>query len=103
MSIPKLPKNSGWQDLEYDLGLGAEGNARVGRILNEVCHVFHGHAEGVWRDHDKDAYASLIANEIREKRSLVRVLLNTDDRVVKMVTYRAVELLESEASGTNDR
>jgi len=92
---PPLPKNDGWTEIQYELGSDPKDNARLSRILNEACHVFHRHAEGVWKDHDKDAYAQLLAEEIRKRESLVGRLLNTDDRVVKMLTHRAIELIKN--------
>jgi hypothetical protein len=92
MPLPRLPKNDGWTEVAYDLGADPEDNARIGRILNEACHVFHHHAEGTWASHDKDAYASLLVEEIRKRPGLVGRLLATDDRVVKAITHRALEL-----------
>ena len=96
MARPKLPKNDGWTDVPYELGSDPEDNARISEILNEACHVFRHHAEGLWKSEDKDAYARLLMEEIRARPSLVGRLLNTDDRVVKMVTHRAIELLDAE-------
>lgn len=95
MSIEKLPRNNGWTDVDYDLGANRDDSARVSKILNEACHVFHHHASGVWASADKDAYASLLADEIERRPSLVGRLLKTDDRVVKTLTYRALELLDA--------
>jgi len=95
---PRLPKNDGWTDVQYELGSDPGDNARISRILNEACHVFRYHASGRWKSEDKDAYAKLLMVEIRARPSLVGRLLNTDDRVVKMVTHRAVELLKAEGS-----
>ena len=86
------PKNDGWTDVDYHLLEDPERNARLSAILNEACHVFLRHAEGVWKSHDKDAYAKLIAGEIKTTPSLIRKLLGTNDRVIKMLTYRAIEL-----------
>jgi hypothetical protein len=86
------PKNDGWKDVNYQLVDDPERNARLSAILNEACHVFRRHAEGVWKSHDKDAYARHIAAEIRITPSLIRKLLGTEDRVVRMLTHRAVEL-----------
>jgi hypothetical protein len=97
MAIKELPKNDGWTDVAYDLGVDAEDNARISRILNEACHVFHHHASGRWRSEDKDAYAALLVPEIDRRPSLVGRLLKTEDRVVKMVTHRALELIKSRA------
>jgi hypothetical protein len=94
MPIPTLPKNDGWTDPEYDLGNDAADSTRIGALLNEACHVFRFHAEGIWQEHDKDSYAGRLADEIRLRPGLVGRLLTTDDRVVKMLTYRAIEMLK---------
>ncbi len=94
MPLPELPKNDGWTDVEYDLGTDPADSARIGAVLNEACHVFRHHAEGTWVTHDKDAYASSLADEIRNRPGLVGRLLATNDRVVKMLTHRALELLK---------
>jgi hypothetical protein len=95
MTIEKLPKNDGWADVDYDLGSSPDDNARVSKILNEACHVFRHHASGVWTSDDKDAYAGLLVAEIDRRSSLVGRLLKTDDRVVKMITHRALELIDA--------
>ena len=88
--------NDGWQDLEYELTADPVANARLSKILNEACHVFHLHAEGVWASHDRDAYAEKLRIEIGQRPSLVRKLLALRDRVVRMLVYRAVELKKEE-------
>jgi hypothetical protein len=93
MTIPKLPMNDGWTDVEYDLGDPAD-NARVGAILNEACHVFRYHSGGTWATRDKEAYAQRLVGELRRRPGLAGRLLATEDRVVKMITYRALELLK---------
>jgi hypothetical protein len=92
------PKNDGWTDVDYHLIDDPERNARLSAILNEACHVFRKHAEGAWKSDDKDAYARLIAAEIDRMPSLIRKLLGTDDRVIKMLAYRAVELNKASSS-----
>lgn len=94
MPIGELPKNDGWDDVEYDFGPSSEDNARISAVLNEACHVFHCHAEGTWADSDKDTYARQLAKEISARPGLTGRLLNTNDRVVKSLTYRALELLQ---------
>jgi hypothetical protein len=101
MPIPKLPHNDGWTDIAYDLGADPVDSARVGAILNEACHVFRRHAEGTWKSNDRDAYARLLVPELQRRPGLAGRLLATDDRVVKMLTYRALELL-SEPDGHGD-
>lgn len=87
-------RNDGWTDIAYVLVDEPDLNARLSTILNEVCHVFHHHAGGTWQEHDKDRYATLLAKEIDLRPSLTRKLLALDDRVIQMVTYRAIELLK---------
>jgi hypothetical protein len=94
MPSTKLPTNDGWTDIAYELGVDPTDSARVGAILNEACHVFHRHPEGSWRVSDKDVYAARLVPEIQQRPGLVGQLLNTDDRVVKMLTHRALELLK---------
>jgi hypothetical protein len=98
MSLPRLPKNDGWTDQTYDLGDDPHDSARVGAILNEACHVFHYHAGGTWASHDKDVYARKLADEIRKRPGLAGRLLATDDRVVKMLTHRALELVAANSA-----
>ena len=94
------PRSDGWTKVNYDFGADPELNARLSEILNEGCHVFHLHAEGIWKSEDKDAYARLLAPEIAARPSLIRKLLGTGDRVVKMLTYRAIEINDEGASST---
>jgi hypothetical protein len=100
MPLPRLPRNDGRTDVAYDLGDNPEDSARVGGILNEACHVFHHHAEGTWATHDKDAYARLLVEEIRKRPGLAGRLLATDDRVVKILTHRALELMRAEPAAS---
>ena len=86
------PKNDGWRDVEYDFGVEPELNAKLGKILNEACHVFYYHGDGNWNTVYKDRYAQLIAAEFEASPSLIRKLLGTEDRVIKMIAYRAIEL-----------
>lgn len=86
------PKNDGWNDVEYEFCVEPELNAKLSHILNEACHVFYHHADGYWQSRDKDRYAQMLAPEIVHRPSLTKRLLGTGDRVVKMVTYRALEL-----------
>ncbi len=85
-------KNNGYADIEYNFGDDNELNSRLSDIINEACHVFYCHTEGKWKSEDKDAYSNLLANEIINNPFLVKKLLGTEDRVIKMLTYRAIEL-----------
>jgi hypothetical protein len=87
-------QNDGWTDVDYNFGQDEERNARISHVLNEACHVFRHHAEGVWASQDKDAYARLLIPEIQAHPSLIGQLNQLDDRVVKMVVYRAVEMMK---------
>lgn len=91
-------KNDGWTDIEYDFGLGQDAQERVNGILNEACHVFRHHAEGCWKSADKDSYAKLLMTEMLLNPGLSSRLLRCGDRVVKMITYRALEIIASVSS-----
>ncbi len=94
-------ENDGWSDEEYDFGHGPELDRAVEHILNEACHTFHHHASGVWASGHKETYARMLVPLIEQHPSLIGQLKQLDDRVVKMVLYRAVELAkEDEALGT---
>jgi len=93
MSLSNLPRNDGWTDVAYELGTDPVENTRIGAILNEACHVFRHHAEGTWKRVDKDLYARRLVPELKARPALVGRLLRTQDRVVKMLTYRAIEIL----------
>ncbi|HEX2881990.1 MAG TPA: hypothetical protein VHO25_20870 [Polyangiaceae bacterium] len=97
MAHDKLPQNDGWTEIAYDLGTNIEDSERISKLLNEACHVFRHHSDGHWKSDDKDAYAALLAAELRRRPSLAGRLLNTDDRVIKMLTYRALELLQGDS------
>lgn len=102
MSSQKLPINDGWTEIDCALGEVPEHNKRIGNLLNEACYVFHHHAEGVWRSYDKDAYASRLAKELRSRPGLAARLLNADDRVIKVLTFRALELNEASETHSED-
>ena len=89
-------QNDGWTDVDYNFGEDDERNARISYILNEACHVFRHHAEGVWASQDKDAYARLLIPELKVHPSLIGQLKQLNDRVVKMVLYRAVEIMKED-------
>ncbi len=90
------PRNDGSMRVRYELVDDADRNAALSHLLNEMCHVFHDHADGNWRDSYKDAYARQIAAAIAEMPYLTERLLGTGDRVIRMVTYRALELVEND-------
>jgi hypothetical protein len=89
------PKNHGWDDIDYQLLDDPDSNARVAAILNVACHVFRRHADGNWQSHDKDVYARQLADEIDSFPGLIHRLLGTNDRVIKMLTFRAIELRDA--------
>lgn len=67
------PVNDGSMGIAYRLLDEPEPNERVSDLRNETCHVFHDHADG-------------------NRATLFRRLLGTRDRVIRMVTHRALEL-----------
>lgn len=88
------PKNDGWSDVVYDFGLPSPDGSALSAILNEACHVFRRHADGHWKSQYKDKYASLLAARIAAHRGLSHRLLRSGDRVISMLTHRALELLD---------
>ncbi len=96
MSDWTQPKNDGWENLNYDFGLDEEANSRVSHILNEACHVFYHHRDGVWDSLYKERYASKLASEFKLYPELCSRVLRSKDRVVKMVAYRALELIKDQ-------
>lgn len=88
------PKNDGWDDVEYDFGIDAAGNERVSHILNEACHVFYHHQDGNWNSSYKDQFAKQLAKEFSKYPELSNRVIESKDRVVKMVAFRALELDE---------
>ncbi len=92
MSNWKLAKNDGWEEIDYQFGLGHEDGSKLSVLLNEACHVYHCHAEGVWESNDKDAYATKILQLMDKYPELESRLLRSSDRVIKMLVYRAIEL-----------
>ncbi|MFM8331271.1 MAG: hypothetical protein ACKN9T_06250 [Candidatus Methylumidiphilus sp.] len=91
------PKNDGWQAVAYDFGAEPELQAVLNRLLNEACHVFYCHADGNWETLYKDKYANQLAKAISENPWLIHRLLGSGDRVVKMLTYRAISLAKQAA------
>ena len=92
MSTWKHSKNNGLDEIEYDFGLEGEDVSKLSFLLNEACHVYHYHAEGVWKSDDKDSYAKEILKYITEHSELESRLLQSEDRVIKMLVFRAIEL-----------
>ena len=90
----KHAKNDGRTDVEYDFGQVDSGNRRVSDILNQGCYVFYDHAEGVWENSDKDSYAKSLADEFLTYPMLSARRLKCEDRMVKMIAYRALELIK---------
>ncbi|MCL2713173.1 MAG: hypothetical protein FWD68_00865 [Alphaproteobacteria bacterium] len=91
------PKNTGWTDVDYDFGLPQPDATALAQALNAACHVFYYHGGGgIWQNHlhGKQHYASLIAAQIKAHPGLTHRLLASGDRVIQMLTYRAVEMLE---------
>jgi hypothetical protein len=89
-------KNDGWEDVEYEFGLNEENAKRVSRIINEACHVFYHHSDGNWKSLYKERYASELAEEFRRNPELSSRVLRSKDRVVKMVAYRALEIIRNQ-------
>jgi hypothetical protein len=102
MSNWEQPQNDGWTDVEYEFGLDEQETKRVSYILNEACHLFYYHADGNWNKTYKERYAVELAKEFLKHPELSGRVLRSNDRVVKMVAFRALEILK-EQSLTNEK
>jgi hypothetical protein len=84
-------RNNGWHSKAYSFGKDAELNLRLSQLINEMCHVFHLHADGNWKSLYKPKYVERVAIEIRNRPSLIRKLLALDDPVVSNITHAAID------------
>ena len=81
-------------------------DSRIVRQLQELfcagAHLFNCHAEGVWSRPDgyKDSCAKDLAALLKTHTGLVGRLLKTNSRLIKMITYRAIEMNKAD-SATN--
>ena len=90
--------NDGWNDIEYEFGESVELNKELSNTLNEACHVFRLHADGNWKEYYKPKYAAMLAEQISQKKSLIRKLLKIKDPVVSNITYAAIAIIENDES-----
>jgi len=88
-------KNDGWHDISYNFGDDETLNKEVSDILNEACHVFRHHADGNWKGIYKPKYATMLAEKIAGKPSLIRKLLKLKDPVVSNITHAAIEITKN--------
>ena len=75
-------------------------------LLSDAGHVFKCHGEGIWSVPGgyKDYYAGCLVEILSEHPNLVHRLLKTGNRIIKMITYRAIEMQkEAQAKGTTVR
>jgi hypothetical protein len=86
------PKNNGLDEIEYDFGLKGSEAEKLSFLLNQAIHVYHYHAEGVWASEDKDSYSKELLKFIVKYPELESRFIRSKDRIIKMLTYRALEL-----------
>ena len=89
-------------DVDRDPDLVAE----LQELLGTAGHVFKCHGEGVWSvpGGQKDYYAGCLAEILVRYPNLPHRLLKTGNRLVKSLTYRALEMQkEAEAKETTVR
>jgi hypothetical protein len=88
----------------FDALKGIDRNPELVRklqdLFSEAGHVFKKHPEGVWGipGGDKDAYAKDLNLILNQYPGVAGRLLKLDNRVIKMVTYRALELREAKSA-----
>ncbi len=90
-------------DIDRDPGLVE----KLQDLLGEAGHVFTWHAsEGIWSVPEgyKDYFSGCLAEIIIERPNLTHRLLKTGNRLIKMLTYRALEIQkEADAKGVTVR
>ena len=88
----------------HDALAGIDSNPDLVRqlqdLFGEAGHVFKCHSEGVWAQPggDKDRYAIALLDILDRYPGLVRRLLSVDNRVIKMITYRALQIRQAKSS-----
>jgi hypothetical protein len=92
MSSWQHPKNNGLDNIEYNFGLKGDEAKELSFLLNEACHVYHYHSEGLWVSDDKDSYSKELLKFINKHQELESRLIRSNERVIKMITFRALEL-----------
>lgn len=86
---PQGPPVTSIEDVVSGVGDAA---TRIELVVAEARHVFEDHADGHWRSEYKDRYARLLLAELDADSALEARLLASGDRLLKMLTYRALEL-----------
>lgn len=73
--------------------------AQLQELFGEAGHVFEWHGDQHWAIPGgyKDAYALKLLAILKTRPNLAHRLLKTDNRLVKMITYRALELQRGDA------
>ena len=86
--VPRAPATS----IEDVVSVVSDAATRIELVVAEARHVFEEHADGHWRSVYKDRYARLLLAELEADSGLEARLLASGDRLLKMLTYRALEL-----------
>ena len=96
--VPRAPATS----IEDVVSTIADAATRIELVVAEARHVFEDHADGHWRSAYKDRYARLVLAELDADPALGERLLASRDRLVKMLTYRALELRRARVAPGQD-
>lgn len=93
--------NEPWGDIEPARALkGIDRDPviveRLQAIFSDAGHIYKCHAEGVWAiaDGDKDRLATQLVGVLETHTGLTGRLLKLDNRLIRMITYRALELMK---------
>jgi len=86
----KTQRNDKFEDIEYDFGLKGDEDKELYFLLNEACHAYY-HAKGTWVSEDKDSYAKALLKYLIKYPELESRLILSKERVIKMITFRALE------------
>jgi len=94
----KKPRNDGFTDLKYEIVPGRDSlNQYISALVNAAWHIHRSHPAD-WKRGElrfKDEFAARLGLLILKERALVRHCLNQNDRVLSMLVYRALELIDA--------
>jgi len=87
----KIQHSEKLDGIKYDFGLKGDEDKELYFLLNEACHAYY-HAKRTWASEDKDSYSKALLKYIMKYPELESRLILSKERVIKMITFRALEL-----------
>lgn len=98
--LKQFHRHDGFSNIKYIIDSNDETlNRQLTAIINEAWHVHRAHPEDWKRTQPsyKDYAAAQIALHLAKDRSLIRHCLDQHDRILTMLVYRAIELIDEDA------